>query len=76
MARLPPLVTLHCGLLYDTFTKMSINGLGIIPRKASDEANDVKTFRDNIYNESWKSWPNEAAVCVFLQNFGCSRLTH
>ena len=48
---------------------MSPNGPVTILRTANDEADDVQAFQDNIYNESWKSWPNEAAVRIYLTTF-------
>jgi hypothetical protein len=45
---------------------MSLNGPGTVRRTANHEADDVQAFQDNIYNESWKSWSNEAAVRIYL----------
>lgn len=41
---------------------MAVNASGVLHRTADDQATDLQQLYDNWTNESWKDWPNEAAV--------------
>lgn len=41
---------------------MAVNASGVLHHTADDQATDLQQLYDNWTNESWKDWPNEAAV--------------
>lgn len=47
---------------------MALNGPGVYHRTREHEQEDSSNITKNILAESWKSWPNEAAVISFLSD--------
>lgn len=45
---------------------MALNGPGTFHRTREHEGEDRSQITQNILDESWKKWPNEAAVSVSL----------
>lgn len=43
---------------------MAVNGTGTFHRTRHDEDEDVDNLSRNVLAESWRHWPNEAAVSV------------
>ena len=41
---------------------MALNEAGILRRTREDEVEDSSQVTQNILDESWKDWPNEAGV--------------
>lgn len=53
---------------------MALNGPGVYHRTREHEQEDASNITKNILAQSWKSWPNEAAVSHSL-SFSTPKLT-
>jgi hypothetical protein len=50
---------------YQIVSIMALNGPGVFHRTREHEEEDSSNVTKNFLAESWKSWPNEAAVSPF-----------